>query len=89
MFGGGEDVEPLLLRKKQNLWGNIKQVIKYFFETVWINYQYFKVNVRKRNLKNYLHLYLVVTSETLLLLDVILSCTFKLNYFYSNIGKNV
>lgn len=36
------------------------------FGTVWIEKlsEYFKVNVIKRNLKNYLHLYLAVTSET-------------------------
>jgi len=41
------------------------------------------VNVRNRNLKNNLHLYLAATSDALLLLDVILPCTFKQSYSYS------
>lgn len=83
--------KPLLLTDKQNLWGNIKQLIKYFFETVWIKnsiLKYFKVNVRNRNLKNYLRLYLAVISGTPLLLDIVLFCKFKLSYSYNMYRQN-
>lgn len=84
MIRGREGVEPLLLTEKPNLWRNIKQVIKCFWNFLDEKLlEYFKVNVRNRNIKNYLHLYLAVTSESLLLLDVILSYTFKLSYSYN------